>query len=60
MERRDVLERDEDVAVELDVRHLVDEAVRSEDAFLVLAAEERDFDLLALVFAGLVLHRPGA
>src|SRR3954451_2032972 len=58
MQRRDVLERDEDVPVQLDVRHLVDVAVRGEDAFLVVAAEERDLDLLALVLARVVLHRP--
>src|SRR6476659_3390603 len=58
MERRDVLQRDEDVPVQLDVRHLVDVAGRGEDAFLVLAAEERDLDLLALVLARVVLHRP--
>src|SRR4051794_11809332 len=51
MERRDVLQRDEDVAVELDVRHLVDSAVRREDTVLVIAAEERDLHLLALVLA---------
>src|SRR5215470_3684780 len=57
VERRDVLERDEDVAVQLDVRDLVDEAVRSQDALLILPAEEGDLDLLALVFARVVLHR---
>ena len=56
VERRDVLEWDEDVPVQLDVRHLVDVAVRGEHAFLVLAAEERDLDLLALVLARVVLH----
>ena len=33
-------------------------AVRRQHAFLVLAAEERDLDLLALVLAGVVLHGP--
>src|SRR5436309_1635324 len=56
VERRDVLQRDEDVAVELDVRDLVDGAVRGEDAVLVIAAEERDLHLLALVLARVVLH----
>src|SRR5581483_6548880 len=57
VQRGDVLEGDEDVAVELDVRDLVDVAVRGEDAFLVLAAEQGDLDLLALVLARVVLHR---
>ena len=57
VERRDVLERDEDVAVQLDVGDLVDVAVCGEDALLVIAAEERDLDLLALVLARVVLHR---
>ena len=48
----------QDVAVELDVRHLVDGAVGGEDAFVVVAAEHRDFDLLALVLARVVLHGP--
>ncbi len=55
MQRRDVLERNEDVPVQLDVRDLIDIAVRSEDALLVLAAEECDLDLLALVLACVVL-----
>ena len=42
--------------VQLDVRDVLDAAVRGEDAFLVLAAEERDLDLLAFVLAGVVLH----
>ena len=41
MERGDVLERNQDVAVELDVRHVVDRAVRGEHAVLVVAAEKR-------------------
>jgi hypothetical protein len=44
------------VPVQLDVGDLVDVAVRGQDAFLVLAAEKRDFDLLALVLARVVLH----
>mgnify|MGYP006201050383 CR=1 FL=1 len=40
MERRDVLQRHEDVAVQLDVRDVLDVAVRGEHAFLVLAPEE--------------------
>ena len=53
---RDVLQRDEDVPVQLDVGDLVDRAVRGQHAVLVVAAEERDLDLLALVLAGVVLH----
>jgi hypothetical protein len=56
VERGDVLERNQDVAVELDVRHLVDGAVGGQDALVVVAAEHRDFDLLALVLARVVLH----
>src|SRR5215203_4172536 len=55
MERSDVLERHEDVPVELDVGDIVDVAVRGEDAVLVLAAEERDLDLLAFVLVRVVL-----
>jgi hypothetical protein len=57
MKRGDVLERNQDVAVELDVRHVVDRAVRGEHAVLVVAPEERELDLLPLVLAGVVLHR---
>ena len=56
MQGGDVLQRHEDVAVQLDVGDLVDVAVRRQDALLVFAAEERDLDLLALVLAGVVLH----
>ena len=42
--------------VQLDVRDVLDVAVSGEDAFLVLAAEERDLNLLAFVLAGVVLH----
>src|SRR5689334_14744385 len=56
VQRRDVLQWDQDVAVQLDVRHVVDGAVRGEDAILIVTAEERDLHLLALVLAGVVLH----
>src|SRR3989440_1866278 len=56
VERGDVLERDEDVAVQLDVRDVFDVAVGREHAILVLAAEEGDLDLLALVLVRVVLH----
>jgi hypothetical protein len=55
VERRDVLKRNEDVPVQLEVRHVVEEAVRGEHAVLVVATEERNLDLLALVLAGVVL-----
>ena len=58
VQRRDVLKRDEDVPVELDMRDILERAVRGEDAFLVLAAEESDFDLLALVLVRVVVHEP--
>jgi hypothetical protein len=56
VERRDVLERDEDMAVELDVSDVLDVAVGRQHAFLVLTAEERDLHLLTLVLVGVVLH----
>ena len=56
VEGGDVLQRDQDVAVQLDVRDVLDVAVRGEHAVLVLAAEEGDLDLLALVLVGVVLH----
>ena len=56
VQRRDVLKRDEDVAVELDVGDVLERAVRREDTFLVLAAEESHLDLLALVLVRVVLH----
>ena len=56
VEARDVLERDEDVTVELDVGDVLDRAVRRQRAFLVLAAEERELDLLSLVLVRVVLH----
>jgi hypothetical protein len=55
VQRRDVLERDEDVTVELDVGNVLERAVGGENAFLVFAAEEGDLDLLALIFVGVVL-----
>jgi hypothetical protein len=39
VERGDVLERDEDVTVQLDVCNILDVAVSGQDAFLVFAAE---------------------
>jgi hypothetical protein len=55
MEGGDVLQRDQDVAVQLEVGHVVEQAVRSEHAVLVVAAEQRDLDLLALVLVGVIL-----
>ena len=45
------------MSVELDVRDVLERAVCGEDAFLVLAAEEGDLDLLALILVRVVLHR---
>src|SRR5512132_1195790 len=56
VQRGDVLERDQDVAVELDVRDFVDGAVGGQDAIVVVAAEHGHLDLLALVLARVVLH----
>jgi hypothetical protein len=56
MKRGDVLERDEDVPVQLDVRYLVDRAVGGQHTLVVVAAEEGDLDLLALVLARVVVH----
>jgi hypothetical protein len=39
MERGDVLERDENVTVQLDVRDVLHVAVSGQDAFLVFTAE---------------------
>jgi hypothetical protein len=58
VQRSHVLERDEDVPVQLDVRHVLERAVGGQDAFLVLAAEQSDLDLLALVLVGVVLDGP--
>src|SRR5205823_10109721 len=52
----DVLERHENVAVQLDVGDVLDVAIRREDALLVLAPKQGDLDLLALVLVGVVLH----
>src|SRR5205823_11710804 len=52
VQRGDVLERDEDVPIQLDVSHFLDVAVGGQNALLVLAAEERDLDLLAFVLVG--------
>src|SRR5262249_23984758 len=60
VEGGDVLERDQDVAVELDVGHILDIAGRGQDALLVLAAGECDGDLLSLVLVRVVLHRSKA
>jgi len=57
VERGDVLERDENVAVQLDVRHVGNDAVRSEHAVLVLAPEEGELDRLAHVPRRVVVHR---
>ena len=56
MERSDVLQRYEDVAVQLDVRHPVDDPVGGQHPVDVLAAEESDVDLLALVLVRQLLH----
>src|SRR5436305_13073386 len=53
----DVLERHEDVPVELHVGDVLDQAVGGEDAVLILAPEEGDLDRLALVPGRVVLHR---
>src|SRR5947207_1378094 len=42
VERGDVLKRDQDMAVQLDVRHVLDHAVRRQRPLLVIPAEERD------------------
>jgi hypothetical protein len=55
VERGNVLERDEDVPVELDVGDVLHVAVRGERPLLVLAAEERELDLLTLVLVRVVL-----
>src|SRR4051812_13070118 len=49
VQRRDVLQRDQDVPVQLDVGDVLEIAVGGQDTFLVFAAEEGDLDLLALV-----------
>src|SRR5215207_1568488 len=56
MKRRDVLERNEDVPVQLDVRHVLHVAIGRQATLLVVASEEGDLNLLALVLARVVLH----
>src|SRR2546430_14528966 len=56
MQGCDVLKRDQDVPVELDVGDVLDRAVRSEHSFLIIPAEQGDVDLLALVLVRVVLH----
>jgi hypothetical protein len=56
VEGGDVLERDEDVPVQLEVRHALDSAVGREGAVLIFAAEQLDLDLLTLVLVRVVLH----
>jgi hypothetical protein len=55
VEGGDVLDRDQDVPVQLDMDDVLDVAVRGEHALLVLPAEQGDLDLLALVLARVVL-----
>jgi len=45
----------QDVAVQLEVRDVVEKAVGREHSVLVVATEERDLDLLSLVLVGVVL-----
>src|SRR3954451_15272349 len=56
VEGRDVLERDQDVPVQLHVRDVLEVAVGGQHPVLVLAAEEGDLNLLALVLVRVVLH----
>src|SRR5438094_10328929 len=56
MEGRDVLQGNEDVAVQLDVSDVLHVAVGRQDALLVLATEEGNLHLLALVLVRVVLH----
>ncbi len=56
MQRGDVLQGHEDVPVQLHVRDVLEQAVRSQDAVLILAAEQRELDVLALVLLAVVLH----
>jgi hypothetical protein len=55
VERGDVLQRHEDVAVQLDVRDILDVAVRGQHALLVFPAKKGDLDLLAFVLVRVVL-----
>src|SRR4029077_14945243 len=52
----DVLQRDQDVPVQLDVGDVLHVAVRRQDPLLVFAAEEGDVHLLPFVLVGVVLH----
>src|SRR5262249_2615827 len=56
VEGGNVLQRDQDVAVQLDLGAVVDGAVRGEPAVLVNAGHPWHFALLALVLARVVLH----
>ena len=58
MQAGDVLQRHQDVAVQLDVGDVLDQAVGGQHAVLVLAPEHRQLDRLALVFRGVVVHLP--
>src|SRR6185437_9304408 len=55
VERGDVLQRHEDVAVQLDVSDILDVAVRGQHALLVFPTEKGDLDLLAFVLVRVVL-----
>src|SRR5437879_4713865 len=57
VQRGDILQRNEDVPVQLDVGDILHVAIGRQDAFLVLAAEKGDLNLLALVLVCVVLHR---
>src|SRR6266550_4617329 len=57
VQRGDVLQRNENVPVQLYVGDVLHVAIGGEDAFLILAAEKGDLNLLALVFVRVVLHR---
>src|SRR5207247_10930320 len=57
VERGDVLQGNENVSVQLDVSDVFHVAIGRQDTFLVLTAEKRDLDLLALVLVRVVLHR---
>jgi hypothetical protein len=58
VERGDVLQRNENVSVQLDMGDVLDVAISGQDTFLILPAEQRDLDLLALVFVRVVLQGP--
>src|SRR5947207_5150546 len=57
VEGGDILQRHEDVPVELDVGDVLDVAVSRQDTLLVFPSEEGDLDLLAFVLVRVVLHR---